>query len=119
MLESDLQRAIIMWASTMERQHPELAWLWHCPNGGKRDAKEATGMKAQGVRAGVVDLHLDVPRGGFHGLKIELKKPGCKCPNPSPEQVKYLDFVKSQGYDTLVSNNFEECKAKILAYMNG
>ena len=44
-----------------------------CLGGGKRDAKTATILKRQGVKAGVPDLHLPVARGGYHGLYIELK----------------------------------------------
>lgn len=117
MLESDLQRAVIMWAKTQLGKYPELLWLHHVPMGGKRDAREALSLQMQGVKAGILDLALDVARGGYHGLRIELKKPGGKCKTPSKEQLEYIDFLTQQGYATLVSNDFDEVKAFIINYM--
>lgn len=119
LLESDLQRAIIRWSETLIGRIPEFEWIYHCPNGGKRNAFEAQNLKSQGVKSGVVDLHLDVARGGYHGWKCELKKPGGNCQTPSEEQIKYLAFVDEQGYCTLVSNDFDEVKEHLLRYIGG
>lgn len=116
--ESDLQRAVMLWCGIMESKFPCLKWMHAIPNGGKRDSKEASSMKSQGVKAGILDLSLDVARGGFHGLKIELKKPGGKCLKPSKEQLEYIEFCRDQGYSVLVSNDFDEVKAFILDYLN-
>lgn len=47
---------------------PELALLYHVPNGGSRNKIEAARLRAQGVKSGVPDLCLPVARGGNHGL---------------------------------------------------
>jgi len=48
--------------------------LFHAiPNGGHRHPAVGAKMKAEGSRAGYPDYGLDVARGGFHGLRIELK----------------------------------------------
>src|SRR5258708_28878848 len=52
---------------------PELAWLFHPANGGKRSAFVGAQMKALGVKRGVLDLLLPVPAFGRHGLAIEMK----------------------------------------------
>ena len=119
MTESDLQKAIITWAKTKERIHPELEWLHSCPNGGKRDSRTAQLMVAEGVKAGVLDLALDVPRGGYHGLKLELKRPGGICLKPTKEQLEYIGFVTANGYNVLVSNCFDELKSHIVNYLEG
>lgn len=119
MVESDLQCAIIVWARTIERNYPELVWLHHIGNGGKRDSFEAQNLKRQGVKAGILDLHLPVARGGYHGLMAELKHPYGKCKPPSAEQAEYITFLNAQGYATLVSNSFEQVKAFILDYLEG
>ena len=67
------QAALISWAEAYERIYPELALLYHIPNGGKRDRIVAAKLKAQGVKPGVPDLCLPVPRGKYHGLYIEMK----------------------------------------------
>lgn len=57
----------------MENRYPELKLLHHCPNGGKRDRVSAAVLKRQGVKAGVPDLHLPVPKGQYASLYIEMK----------------------------------------------
>jgi len=119
MLESDLQRAIIMWSRTQLTKYPQLLWLHAVPNGGFRDAKEAVGLQSQGVKAGILDLALDVSRGGYNGFKLELKRPGGKCAKPSSDQEQYMQFCTEQGYFAAISNDFDECKALILDYLEG
>jgi len=119
MLESDLQRAIIMWSRTQLTKYPQLLWLHHCPNGGKRDSREAQALKSQGVVSGILDLALDVARGGYNGFKLELKQPIGKCKPPSKEQAEYMQFCAEQGYFAAISNDFDECKALILDYLEG
>lgn len=117
--EADLQMALIRWSETQMGKYPELRWFHAVPNGGKRDSREAMGLKAQGVKAGVLDLHLPVARGGYHGFMIELKKPGGKCDAPRKEQGEYMEFLTEQGYCTMISNCFEELKAQLIAYLEG
>ena len=54
---------------------------------------------AMAKKAGMVksesDLFIAVPANGYHGLFIEMKKPGGVL---SDEQRKYLDTVASMGY---------------------
>ena len=118
MLESDLQIAVFAWAHTQESIYPELRWLHAVPNGGYRSGREAVGLQRQGVKAGILDIALDVARGGYHGLRIELKRPGVKCAKPSAEQLEYIGFLTRQGYCARISNDFSECKQIILEYLN-
>ena len=75
-----------------------------------------TDSKAMGVKAGVPDLFLPVPRGGFHGLFIELKAPnGVKFGN----QDKWLKALSSQGYSVHLCYGWEKASAVILEYLNG
>lgn len=118
LLESDLQKAIIRWSATLEPRYPEFKWLYHVPNGGRRDSREAQDLKSQGVRPGIWDLALDVARGGFHGWRCELKKPGAS-PALRPEQAEYGIFLEQQGYCCLVSSDFDEVKEHLLRYIGG
>lgn len=68
-LESQHQRAFFQWA----RMHPVARRFFAIPNGGKRSAITAAILKAEGVRAGVLDTFLPYPAGGKHGLWIEFK----------------------------------------------
>lgn len=70
--------------------------MYHIPNGGKRGKVEAIHFKAEGVKAGVPDICLPVPRGEWHGLYIELKRR--EGGRVSPEQTKWLEDLMRQGY---------------------
>lgn len=55
--------------------HPRL--LCHVvavPNGGLRSKFTAARLKKEGVRPGFPDLIVLLPRGGYHGLLIEMKR---------------------------------------------
>lgn len=115
--EEDLQTAVFRWAKGMEATWPELRWLHHIANGAKRDAVTAMRLKDQGVKPGILDLHLPVPRGAYHGLMIELKKPDGKVPKPSPEQAEYMAHLDANGYMTACINDFEQVKRMITDYL--
>jgi len=93
--EADHQKLIFEWAALNCGKYPELRFMYHTPNGGSRNVIEAVNLKAQGVRSGVPDICLPVPKGKYHGLYIELKRYGGK---PTAEQLDYIAFLKSQGY---------------------
>ena len=54
--ESGNQEALFSWAGYNMQRMPELEFLHHVPNGGKRDAATAVALKRQGVKAGVPDI---------------------------------------------------------------
>ena len=92
-LEGAEQRALFAWAKLNERSHPELALLHAIPNGGKRNPREAANLKAQGVKAGVPDICLPVPRGGCASLYIELKR----RQGGRPTQAQYTQRPHKDG----------------------
>ena len=66
--EATEQEALITWCRIFENRYPELKMIYHIPNGGSRNRLEAANLKRQGVKAGVPDLCLPVPKDGYHGL---------------------------------------------------
>lgn len=97
-------------------KYPELTMLFHIPNGGKRNAREAARFKRMGVKPGVPDLFLPVPRGRFHGLFIELKASKGKL---SDYQKQWLQELESSGYAACVCFGFEEAQRDIIKYLEG
>lgn len=67
------------------------------PNGGKRGAKEAKRLKAEGVLPGYPDLLIDEPRGPYHGLRIEMKRGDGKGA-ASPAQRDVIRRLRRRGY---------------------
>ena len=76
---------------------------------------EARIMCGEGVRPGVSDLFLSVPRGGYHGLYIEMKS---STGNMTPEQKVFRDFILAQGYCFRLVRSLIEFRAHVTAYMN-
>jgi len=114
--ESEEQTAIIEWANIMQHRVPELALLYHVPNGGSRNVVEAKRLKAQGVKSGVPDLVLPVARGKYHGLYIELKTLRGRV---SDTQKQWLDALRNQGYAAIVCRGADEAIAMIAKYLAG
>ena len=73
-LEHKEQMAVIQFWRYEHKRYgvPECA-LMAVPNGSLRDIRVAVKLKAEGVRAGVSDLFLAVPRGKYHGCWLEMK----------------------------------------------
>ena len=97
--EDEEQQKIIQWAELMSNAYPDLQMLYHVPNGGSRNRVEAAKLKRMGVRAGVPDLVLPVPRKGYAGLYIELKVGENR---PSKNQKNWLEKLALQGYKAVV-----------------
>lgn len=108
------QQHLFQWCAFMKGQYPELEYLYHIPNGGSRNIKEAANLKRQGVKSGVPDLDLPVARNGYHGLRIELKYGDNK---PTENQKRWLAFLESQGYKTSVCYSWQDAVKVICEYM--
>lgn len=112
--EATEQEFIISWCRLLEPRYPELKWIYHIPNGGSRNQIEAAHLKAQGVKAGVPDLCLPVPRNGFHGLYIEMKYGRNKT---TGNQEEWLEALAKLGYKTAVCYGAEEARRVIKDYL--
>lgn len=115
--EDEEQIALFDWARVNEVKWPELSRLFHVPNGGSRGPAEAGRFKAMGVKPGVPDVFLDVPRGGFHGLRIEMKRRhGGKV---SEDQTDWIDWYNANGYRAVVCYGWDEARMEIEDYLRG
>jgi len=94
---------------------PGLDMLFHVPNGGARNKITAAQLKAEGVKKGVPDLFLMAPRGGYHGLAIELKRKGGG--RVSPEQKDWIERLNAQGYRATVCFGWNDARQTIEAYL--
>lgn len=110
------QSQLMKWACFEAGKYPELTLLFHIPNGGSRNKIEAANLKKQGVKAGVPDLCLPVPKGKYHGLFIEMKAGKNKA---TEKQKEWLNNLRKQGYCTALCYGFEEACDVILKYLKG
>lgn len=115
--EAEEQAMLIKWAeSCVEFNiYPELDLLFAVPNGGRRDKAEAAHLKAQGVKAGVPDLCLPVPKGRYNGLFIEMKVE----PNKTTDnQNLWLKKLNKYGNAVAVCYGFAAAKKAIEHYLS-
>ena len=117
MSEARHQASVIKWTQqpAIRRQWPELALLHHIPNGGNRDPIEAKHLKQQGVKSGVPDLFLPVPRGRYHGLYIEMKT---ETGHTSREQEWWGEKLRIQGYMWEVCHGWQSAVSVLEWYMS-
>lgn len=114
--EDGEQLALLCWCALNLATYPELRWLYHCPNGGSRDKREAAKLKAMGTKPGVPDLMLPIKRAGYSGLYIELKK--LKGGKVSDEQREWLDHLRKEGFGAIVCYGWLEAKQTLIEYLN-
>jgi hypothetical protein len=107
-LEDKEQIALITWVRLMAIKHPELATIYHCPNGGYRDPRTAAKFKAMGVLAGVWDIFLPCPA---PGLYVEMKAGKGRL---TPGQVSFRDALQLHGYKFVVAYSWSDA-AKAIA----
>ena len=112
--EAAEQEALMYWAELNSNKHPELQMLYHIPNGGSRHKMEAANLKRQGVKAGVPDLCLPVPRKSYGGLYIEMKYGINK---PTDKQLWWMKRLIHYGYKVAVCYNYQEAIDEILMYL--
>lgn len=115
--EAQHQTALFKWAiqPTIRAKWPCLKLLFHVPNGGTRDPIEAKHLKQQGVKAGVPDLQLPVPRGGYHGLWLEMKT---ESGTTSPAQDWWIAELSEQGYFATKCHGWESAVRVLEWYLS-
>ena len=111
--EAEEQKALFQWVEYQRKKHPDLALLYHISNEGRRNPQRA---KAEGIKAGVPDLCLPVPRGRNHGAYIEMKRR--KGGVLTDKQIEWMERLRGQGYAVAVCYGWEEAAKFLLDYMS-
>lgn len=126
------QQHIIAWAnSRLMPASPDVEpgtvigdYLYAVPNGGLRSKREAGRFVGLGVKAGVSDLVLALPRDGFCGFYLELKKRRHHFRSTkeadksvSGPQRQWLDRMALAGYRACVAYGADEAIDLLSAYI--
>lgn len=104
------QKKFFEWA----KNFPSLFFMLHIPNGGLRERRHGAFMKMLGAKPGVPDIFLPVPNEKYHGLFIEMKYFNGRV---SPNQKKYIDFLRSKGYQCSICYSCPEAIQTVEEYM--
>lgn len=115
--EDRIQMQIIEWTQVpgVRDKYPELALLYHTANERKCSVYEGVHFKRMGVKSGVPDLHLPVPRKGYHGMYMELKSKNGRL---SDNQKWWLDKLAEQGYLCVVYRDPKEAFEQLVRYLD-
>lgn len=124
--EDALQIAVIQWADLRQyKKRPLSYYIHHSPNGGQRIKRqnskgdwyclEGARLKDMGTQKGYPDLLMDIAKGGFHGLRIELKSSDGEL---SPDQKERLNVLNEEGFCAVASFGIEETIGFIEDYLN-
>lgn len=114
--EHEAQKAVILWWKCQHKSFGVRAenLLYAVPNGAKRSPRQGAWLKAEGLRAGCPDLILDVPRGPYHGMRIEMKSAAGKA--DTLQKQWQLDLI-AQGYHAVICKGWEAATTAITAYL--
>lgn len=111
--ESQIQKLCVEW---FRNAYPTIERMFFAVgNGGKRNAWTGKIMKDEGVRAGVADLILLVPRGGFASLCIEMKTP---VGTQSKEQKEFEKACRQFRSKYVVCHSLEEFQEAVIKYVS-
>lgn len=124
--EHQEQAVVIEWTLTVHATMPEASLIFAIPNGGMRPQRfnarkgrfissEGKKLKAEGVKSGVLDLFLPVPRNEWHGLFIEMKRIGERT---SPNQDAWAKLLSEQGYAVCICQGADSAIAGIKGYLS-
>jgi len=108
--ESNLQSACVQWFRLQYPQHT----IFAIPNGGNRSAATGAMIKREGVLAGVADLFVMFPSGGYHGLFIEMKTPTGKV---QESQKVFAEQAFRNRYLYMVIRSVDDFMAVVKAYL--
>ena len=106
-LEHDEQRAFVKW---FRAQYPTVL-IFAVPNAAMRDYKLAAYLRAEGMFAGIPDLHIPEWR-----VVIEMKRQ--KNSTTSTEQFWCEAYYKRIGWTHFFGYGFEDARQKILTVSN-
>ena len=115
--ETQHQATVIKWSQqpAVRSRWPELKLLYHIKNETKEGAKQVAIDKALGVKRGVPDLHLPVPRGRYHSLYIEMKN---ETGRPTRDQDWWGEQLTAQGNMCEVCHGWKDAVRVLEWYLN-
>lgn len=111
--EADIQSEFFAQAKIFFPRIPEKL-LFAVPNGGSRNKLEAINLKRQGVKSGVADVLLLIPKGGFASLCLEFKT---KTGKQSDDQKEFQKQAEMCGSKYVIVRSVKEAIEKVREYL--
>ena len=112
--EHEEQVALFEWINTYKAVYPDLNCVYAIPNGGFRHITTAKRLHAEGVKAGVWDIHIPIRAHGSTGLWIEMKVGKNKL---TENQKNWARLMVSNYHKTAVCYSWTEAAFMICDYL--
>lgn len=112
-----INMAVQLCWEVLQLQEDRIRLMLHIPNGGYQKPSEAARFRAMGAQAVVHNIFTLVPRGGYQGLWIAVKRR--RGGRVSVEQARWMDALKKQGYACAVCYSWDAVFTVIQSYMRG
>lgn len=113
--EEDLiQIAYFDLIKTYRPKYEDLYMVYSIPNGLKLHPLTAQKAVDSGLTKGIWDINIDVPRGTYHGAKMEIKTVKGYL---STDQKKYKLYYEAKGYLCVVCRSCDEAWKFTLDYI--
>ena len=113
--EDVMQMQVFQWAAYEMGKYPQLALMYHIPNEGKRSLPGGYKMKLKGLKPGVPDICLPVPKTYYGALYIELKMPDGRH---TAAQSEYMQALRDAGNYVKTCRSVDDAIKTITDYMN-
>ena len=78
-------------------------------------ARYMAALKRRGLRPGVFDLMIAIPRGKYHGMFLEMKR--SKGSVTSEAQVAFCDLMTAAGYHCVIAKGYGEAVMEVEQYL--
>ena len=115
------QCALFAWAALNREQYPMLEYMFAIKNAEKGGKVAGAMAKAEGVKAGVLDIFLPYAKREYHGLFIEMKRPRTEkqeCGKLSKEQLVFGQAMIKNFYQCVVCYTWQEAAGAIQQYLS-
>lgn len=99
-----MQATVVEWAWLQAPSLIALATLFAVPNGARTAISVAGRLKREGMRAGIPDLVLPVPAGGYAGLLVEMKT---ATGATSADQRAWHKALEALGHKVVISRSID------------
>lgn len=113
--EHENQAAFFDLLRVNEGKYPFLKWIYAVPNAALRGKRERSRILAEGLKAGVSDVCVPIPRKGFHGAYMEFK---FGKNTVQANQKEFMEFVTAQGYTTVVVYSWTAAQEWLEGYLD-
>ena len=117
MTETEHQIRLFEELELLVPRYPELIDCFHIANGELRAKTTAARLRKMGVKPGIPDIFLPVPKHPYAGLWIELKslRKGAKL---SQDQENMISRLRSRGYKAEVCKGWRAALKTITDYLD-